>query len=712
MRMLRVSLAFAVAFLPGGPLAGQHRAEWPSPPSKIPGNVAVDAPLLGNGDMAAAIGGPPEAQRYYLAKNDFWRLKSSFDQSGPRPFGILEIRIPALADAAYSITQEFPTAHTKSAFTRPGGAAVTMRSWVAATRNVLVVELAASGSQVDVEATLTPGAGGESGPGWAVRRFATDVDIPAEAAAAIHVIGAPKQAFPLHPGRPVTVVVAMESRFKNPGFLDAARRMAAAVNMAELEKLRRNHEAWWAGYWARSSVSIGDAAIEKLYGQSLYTLASCSRDPEFPPGLFGSWVTTDTPAWNGDYHLNYNHVAPFYGLYSSNRIEQADPEDAPLLDFLERGKYYARSVTRTRGVLYPVGIGPKGIETTRDAGPYRNTPNFENGGLFFGQKSNAAYSVVNIAQRWRLTQDPEYARRTYPLVRAVADFWEDYLKFEDGRYVIYRDSVHEGSGEDVNPVLSLGLVPNALECALEMSRELGVDEGRREKWTHILAHMSGFPTQERDGKKVFRYTERGMPWYQNNTLGIQHIYPGNAIGPWSPADLVETARNTLQAMNRWLDTNGSNSFFPAAVRAGCDPDVILEQLRVYARHTYPNGFQRDNPHGIENTSTVPNTINEMLLMSHAGGLRVFPLWPANRPAGFHQLRARGAFLVSSEWKAGSVAYVRVLSERGRELTLVNPWPGRRVTVHRKATMQTLSGERLNLKTQPGEELTFGPEMTN
>ena len=73
----------------------------------------------------------------------------------------------------------------------------------------------------------------------------------------------------------------------------------------------------------------------KAYYQGLYTMAACSRDPKFPPGIFG-WTTTDTPAWNGDYHLNYNFQAPFYALYSSNRLEQAIPHDAPLLDFMTK----------------------------------------------------------------------------------------------------------------------------------------------------------------------------------------------------------------------------------------------------------------------------------------------------------------------------------------------------------------------------------------
>lgn len=103
----------------------------------------------------------------------------------------------------------------------------------------------------------------------------------------------------------------------------------------------------------------------KAYYQGLYTMGACSRDKIFPPALFG-WVTTDKPSWNGDYHLNYNFYAPFYGLYSANRIEQANGQETPLLDFMNRGRWYAQRVTGTRGILYPIGIGPIGIEVTRD----------------------------------------------------------------------------------------------------------------------------------------------------------------------------------------------------------------------------------------------------------------------------------------------------------------------------------------------------------
>jgi alpha-L-fucosidase 2 len=155
-------------------------------------------------------------------------------------------------------------------------------------------------------------------------------------------------------------------------------------------------------------------------------------------------------------------------------------------------------------------------------------------------------------------------------------------------------------------------------------------------------------------------------------------------------------------MQRWLDGNGSNSFFPAAVRIGYDPEIILREMRRYAEHTVPNGFQLSNPHGIENLSTVPNTINEMLCMGHKGVLRLFPVWPKDKDATFTRIRCWGAFLVSGELKNGRVEDVRLLSEKGRDCTMVNPWPGEKVGLYSgHDLLKTLDGARFTFKTSAG-----------
>ena len=70
--------------------------------------------------------------------------------------------------------------------------------------------------------------------------------------------------------------------------------------------------------------------------------------------------------------------------------------------------------------------------------------------------------------------------------------------------------------------------------------------------------------------------------------------------------------------------------------------------------------------GIENCGGFL-AVNEMLLQSHEGVLRFFPCWPKDQDARFGSLRGVGAFLVSAELKNGTVAGVKIVSEKGRRL---------------------------------------------
>jgi len=747
-------------------IIGQYHTLMERPPGRVPSRDTVDGPLLGNGSLGAVLGGPPEAQKFYLSKNNFWRLKDGHRQGGPRLFGGLDINLPAFTGATYRVAQDIYPALTTSQFTRDGRT-VTLRSWVAATADVLLVELSAAGAPADVNLKLwaAPGRGSKQEAGqqgdllWATKAFynetnwATQVR-PTSAACVLKILGAAPPAFKLEPGRPVTLAVAMQSSFDAPEPLPAARLRADMLNPAGVEKLRAAHAAWWRNFWSRSLVEFGDPLLEKTYYLANYELGSGTRDKDFPAGLFGLWVTSDDPRWAGDYHLNFDFQSEYYGLYAANHLEQADTFEQPVLDFMPRGRRYAQEIFHIRGVYYPVGIGAKGIETSLQPG--RNRPGIEQGGVFLGQKCNAAYCLINMAMRWYHTYDLDYAKKVYPFVVAVANFWEDYLRYQPfdqaqggpssggqsnplaagfaptnstmlppvvkiggvpvdqipvdrlppGRYVVYNDSIQEMSGPDVNSLLSLGLVYNTFTLALDMSSALGVDRERHAKWRHILKHLSRFPTFERNGETVFRYSEQGTAWIDGNSVGLQHIYPSGAIGLDDDPKLLEIARHTVR--QKWCDGNGENSLYPAAVRVGLEPNFILEQLRKLwsgSRKT-PNGL----PDTMEQCSTVPNTIQEMLCMSHRQMLRLFPVWPKDKDARFWDLRAEGAFLVSSALQGGRVPFVRIYSERGRDCTFVNPWPGQAVEVYRDGRkVEALRGDRPVLKTVAGTTVVLVPE---
>ena len=58
---------------------GMFKNNWTKPPAHIPNDVSIDAPLMGNGDVTMNVGYKDNFLRYYVGKNDFWRLRSQAD---------------------------------------------------------------------------------------------------------------------------------------------------------------------------------------------------------------------------------------------------------------------------------------------------------------------------------------------------------------------------------------------------------------------------------------------------------------------------------------------------------------------------------------------------------------------------------------------------------------------------------------------------------
>lgn len=503
----------------------------------------------------------------------------------------------------------------------------------------------------------------------------------------------------LDPGRSVVIATAILSDLDTKGSdpLESAKALVGSLTSSQIAANTAAHCQWWNDFWSRSFIEIPDKTIEQCWYASWYIMGSCSRAGKVAPGLWGNWLTVNDPMWFGDFHLNYNFQAPFYGLYSANHVETTLPFYDAMNQAIPLGRQFSQS-KGWKGIHLPVSIGPWGMT------PYGKD-------LDLGQRSNAAYAALLFIWYWQHTQDNEWLKTTgYTYLRETAAFWEDYLKAENGRYVIYNDSIHEGSGPDMNGLLSLGLVKTLFNNMIPMSEALGVDADKREKWKDIAAKISAFPLREKDGKPIFRYTEKGMEWGDGNTLGIQHIYPAGAIGLDSDPKLLEISHNMINAMSRWQDSNGASSWYAACARVGYDPKKILAELNnMYARNALPNKLLSFGGGGIENVSPALG-VTEMLLQSHEGVIRLFPCWPKDQDARFGTLRTKGAFLVSAELKGGIVSGVKITSEKGGGCVIQNPWPDKNVRIIRNGKpAESASGPRFSLKTAVGETIELKGE---
>ncbi len=84
--------------------------------------------------------------------------------------------------------------------------------------------------------------------------------------------------------------------------------------------------------------------------------------------------------------------------------------------------------------------------------------------------------------------------------------------------------------------------------------------------------------------------------------------------------------------------------------------------------------------GMEPMSIMSTALSEMLIQSHEGKIRVFPAVTKDWTGSF-VLRARGAFIVSSEMKEKQkISFVGIHSLNGNECRLQNPWKDSNVKI--------------------------------
>ncbi|MDP4131153.1 MAG: hypothetical protein Q8939_13400, partial [Bacteroidota bacterium] len=230
-----------------------YKNTWTKAPVHIPNDGSTDAPLMGNGDVTMSVGYKGHCLRYYLGKNDFWRLRSQAENlSGPRVAGFFDIKIAGFDGAGFSAGQQLSNGIT-TCLLKKNGQVITARSWVSATRNLIFIELSVLNKPATLSVDLTAPentqarlSSGKSGEiNWLTRSFADSVDIVTEVAIAARAINYPGLRFTLQQGKKLIIVLAVESRFKAGKTLDHVINAVKSSTVDSLTALLAEHNKWW-----------------------------------------------------------------------------------------------------------------------------------------------------------------------------------------------------------------------------------------------------------------------------------------------------------------------------------------------------------------------------------------------------------------------------------------------------------------------------------
>ena len=695
----------------------QYAAVYTNPPATvgsldpgINGCRVPDGPLMGNGDLAVAVGGSYTGQTFYLSKSDL--------SQSARGLGGLTFSFAATpADGAkYRQEQDLYTAEVRSVIPFKEGA-VRMLSWTADSGDVLVTEIwTEQGGPLDVTLQLwshtsasTTQAGAKDGLIWATREIdtkmgATKEPFSSRVAMATRVMGATATCstngknsstarFALPPGTKVRVVTAVAGGHDVTNHVARAVELARSLTDRRLDELYAGHLDWWRTYWSKSSINIHDEWLEKFYYGALYALGCASREGCVPPGLAGPWHLHGPVCWGNRYTLDYNFEAMWWGVYAANHVELAAPYYDVILKLIPAGRELAKE-HGTKGVLFGVNAHAwGGFADTR----------------ILNMKGNASLAALNFIMHYKYTQDENFlVGKAWPLLKELAIFWEDNLEWEAGnsRWVVRDSGAREGQ-KDTNAVNDLGGIRAIFSLLLSVSdilegkqsggETIHISEAQKNKWRSYVANLSQFPTMMLDGKKVFKEAENrtkmSLGGAGDNSDVLMPVFPTEAIGLGSDPEWIQIAQNTVAALNpdkgkaSWFQANSFPKIYTQAVRSGYPAEKVIENLKLILAGRQPyddrgdharmrNNFTIMPPgHGFESVGAI-EAINSMLLQSADDTIRVFTVWVKGKDASFRNLRACGAFLVSSEYKNGQVSFVDITSEAGRPCTISNPWSGK------------------------------------
>jgi len=475
-----------------------------------------------------------------------------------------------------------------------------------------------------------------------------------------------------------------------------------------------SHLNWWKNYWSTSAISIPDSILQKQYYLEMYKLGSAARADAPPISLQAVWTADHgkLPPWKGDFHHDLNTQLSYWPAYTGNYLNLEEGFINWLWKYRPAFKKYTHDYFGVNGMNVP-GV------TTLEGEPMGGWIQYS-----FGQGVGAWLSH-HFYLHWKYTMDREFLEtKAYPWLKDVAVFLDEIsVKGDNGKRKlkmssspeIFNNSKKAWFSETTN--FDLALIRWNYEKAAELAQELGLNK-EAEKWRQILGE---WPDLAIDPESGLMFAPR-FPYNQSHRhfSHLMSFHPLGLIdisnGEKDKTVIANTLKNLeKQGSSQW--TGYSFSWQGNLYARAFEGEKAAETLKTFGEcfclknSFHVNGDQCKAGHSsftyrpftLEGNFAFASAIQEMLLQSHTGVVRIFPAIPASwTDVAFDNLRTYGAFLVSAKMKNGAVVSINVKSEKGGIFKLVNPFKGRSPKV--KGADFTLNDGIISIEMEQGQEI--------
>jgi len=424
------------------------------------------------------------------------------------------------------------------------------------------------------------------------------------------------------------------------------------------------HIEWWHTFWQQSSVSIPDPQLEKQYYLDMYKFGAASRKGAPPITLQAVWTADNgkLPPWKGDLHSDLNTQLSYWPSYAGNHLQ----EGAVFTDWLWEHKTtfenYASKVFGAKGINVP------GVATLAGA---------PMGGwhMYSLSPTVGAWLAQYFYLQWRYTMDRDFLKnQAYPWFAETAEFLELVTQIEDGVRKLPMSSSPEFRDNRIDAWFldmtnyDLALCRFAFEKAAELALEMNLPV-EADHWNTILAQFGEFNLDETGGLTI----AKGFPLDESH----RHFSHMMAFHPLAMLDYKnKNDRQIIENSIVRIEKNGTSQWcgysfsWLANMYARMDRgEDAAKELRIFAScFCSPNSFHLNgdqckagyssytyDPFTLEGNFAFASAIQEMLIQSHNGIIRIFPAIPSDwKNISFKNLRTEGAFLVSAKKENGII----------------------------------------------------------
>jgi hypothetical protein len=444
------------------------------------------------------------------------------------------------------------------------------------------------------------------------------------------------------------------------------------------------HMNWWNTFWAKSAISLPDEILQKQYYNELYKLGSVTREDSYPIALQAVWTADNgkLPPWKGDYHHDLNTQLSYWPAYAGNRLQEGLGYLNTLWDQRETHKKYTKTYFGTSGLNVP-GVTTLTGEPMGGWIQYSFSPTV------------SSWLAQHFYLHWKYAADEVFLKeRAYPYIRDVAIHLEELTRVKEGMRTLPLSSspeIFDNSMQAWLPSLSnydLSLIKFTFQAAAEMADSLGLHPEAKQ-WRDILGE---FPDYELDELGGFAFS-KGIP-YVSSHRHFSHLMAIHPLGlvDWSNGEkdqkIITATLKNLKDVGPSAWTGYSYSWQANLQARAFDGEGAAQSLRDFAtsfclKNTFHvNGDQSNTgkssftyrPFTLEGNFAFASGIHEMLIQSHSGIIRIFPAIPASwEDVSFEKLRAVGAYLISAKRENGKTIRVKIQSEKGGKIRLVNPF---------------------------------------